>query len=366
MSRLSRRAILIFLASAAVGVCRLADAATPTAGASADKAAPASKPAAKFEPSVRIHLSPSLVNAALIVAVRKQFFEDEGLKLDAQIALAPPSLAIQLISGGKIDFSATNPSSGTNNAILRGSSMVALSSAASIPRDRPVSGLMISEKLWSEGVRTIKEFKGRTLNIFPSLDSTSGRVVSLLMQRAGMDFRRDIRVQEWSDNQLLTQAFLGGAVDNFYATEPIATVARIQGKARFLASSTDVIAGGVALLMWGNSDFVKANPETTVRVLKGHLRGVKYFNDAFKSKWTKNADVLEILEKETKVKTDMLKQVGWSDYAEDGLIDIEDLQATMRYFKELGTTKDIIPLERWIDQSYVKEAVKRLKGEGKL
>ncbi len=49
-------------------------------------------------------------------------------------------------------------------------------------------------------------------------------------------------------------------------------------------------------------------------------------------------------------------------FPSDGRINVDTLSKGMNYFKERGSIKQLIALERYLDHSYLEEALKQLGG----
>ncbi len=326
---------------------------------------PTTVSAQEFAKKFNVSASSAVVNAQLFVALKKGYFADEGLEPEIEKAQIPPPMAIQLMTGGKIDIALFNPSAGSNNAIVKGAPIIAIAGGAIVPAGRPNTALLVSDKLWKEGVKSLADLKGKTINFFPALDSTSGLAVTLLLQKGGLR-PTEVELKGWRDLGPLMQAFEGGVVDIAYAFEPMKTVIMKKGNVHSLGSSTDVLPGSVAILLWANSNWLKKNEETTIRFLKAYLRGISYYTKAYESGFAVNSDVLDILAEYTKTNPALMREIGLSAYPEDGRINKPSLQKFMDFIKDLGTTEKIAPIDSYINERYVLEAYQRLKREGKI
>lgn len=301
-------------------------------------------------------VGPSVATAPLQIAVAKGFFAANNISINVA-PTTPPSQTIQLLIGGKLDIALASPGAALNNAVAGGAPIVMLGSAASVPSDtaKPNAGLLVSEKAWNSGIKSIADLKGKTINITPSLQSASGLAVAKLLEKGGLKLS-DVRTQDWTQQPQLVQAFDNGAAPVSWVLEPALSSEQKNHGAHMLGSAADVIPNSPALSILANKKWVDAHPDATVDFLRAYLQGVQYVNEGLSSNWAQNADALNVIAKSTGMSVDSLKGIAFSQFPADGKVNPSDIAELISFVKDLGSIKKVVDPSTYIDLSYIEKA----------
>jgi ABC-type nitrate/sulfonate/bicarbonate transport system substrate-binding protein len=128
----------------------------------------------------------------------------------------------------------------------------------------------------------------------------------------------------------------------------------------------EVRDGTISTYVLSNRDWVKANPEATVRLLMARIEGGRIYTQAQDSGWKDPPWVAELILRYLKIGPEVLAQAKGNKISVDLRFDISRAQEAMEFFQSVGSITQIVPVESYIDQSYVIEANARLQKEGKL
>lgn len=363
----SRRAGLLSVAATVSLLLALAGCQAPADTASSPTPSSSATPVGPLEP-ITIPINASIPSAPIYVALEKGYFEDEGLTVSTVPNLSPAQQQQTLVAG-TLQFALTSAGSGTNNAALEGNPLVWVASGALVPGpDGANAFLLVTDAAWKSGIRTVKNLKGETVNIFPGKNSPSGYAVTKMAAAAGLVEGEDYQIRDWGNKNDLRAALIAGSVSNGYFTDPDATLVLTQTDAHSIGSSADVIEGIMSTPLIGNRAWVESHEVETLRFLRAYLRGVSDVMDGLENSW-KGSDVPAIVAKYANVEPDLMEKVGWSLYHRDGGFtksNISALKDEMEFFKGLGSIETIVEPKTYIDSSYVTSAYEELKAEGKV
>jgi ABC-type nitrate/sulfonate/bicarbonate transport system substrate-binding protein len=300
----------------------------------------------------------SIATTPLQMAVAKGFFTEHNIELEVAPS-TPPSQTIQLLIGGKLDIALASPGAALNNAIAGNANLVMLGGAASVPSDaaKPNSGLLVTDKAWQGGVKSVADLRGQTIHITPSVQSASGMAAAKLLEKDGLKLS-DVKTQDWTDQPKMVQAFEAGSADIMWALEPALSSLQRKG-AHLIGSGSEVLPGSPALAIVANRKWVEANPDATVDYLAAYLQGVKYVNDGLESGWSSNADTLDVLSESTGMPVEGLKGIAFSEFPADGKVDPKAVEEIVNFMRDLGSVKTVVDPNTYIDQSYLDKALEQ-------
>ena len=363
INMLDRRAFLglgVGAAAAALAACTTTPAATPIpkpAAPSAPKVAPAT--AAFQGASIDAVIGSFMGQAPWIIAHDLGFFEDESIDIDlAWGILGGSSSWIQLLSGNQIQLTITSIGGALLNALDRGAEITAVAGSVTFHRDFGAASLLVSDKLWNEGVQKTEDVKGRKVGLGFPLGSASDWVVNEAFRQAGINYQTDVERVQFSDTSVLRDAFIGGTMDIVFLGEPQRTTLINEGG--HVLVGDEVLHGMTGVVALMRNDWIEANNEGAVAVLKAYLRGVRRYSSAQKDGWKMDKEVADVLMERLKMTEEILFQTRGEYTPDDGAINIDAVRAQMEYQKALGLIEAPKPTEQWIDLSFVEEANRRL------
>ena len=190
------------------------------------------------------------------------------------------------------------------------------------------------------------------------LGSASDWVVNEAFRQAGINYQTDVERVQFSDTSVLRDAFIGGTMDIVFLGEPQRTTLINEGG--HVLVGDEVLHGMTGVVALMRNDWIEANNEGAVAVLKAYLRGVRRYSSAQKDGWKMDKEVADVLMERLKMTEEILFQTRGEYTPDDGAINIDAVRAQMEYQKALGLIEAPKPTEQWIDLSFVEEANRRL------
>jgi NitT/TauT family transport system substrate-binding protein len=149
-------------------------------------------------------------------------------------------------------------------------------------------------------------------------------------------------------------------VDAALMIEPLIWSAAQRNIGRVFVSSGTVDPGAQVAVVMYSSEFAK-NRDAATRYMVAYLKGVRDYYDAFIGK--KNTDAaVDILVENLSLK-DRKVWVGAEPHHTDlnGKVNVAHIKAQAAFYKKTGSVSGPVPdIDKYVDMSFVEEAVKRL------
>jgi NitT/TauT family transport system substrate-binding protein len=160
------------------------------------------------------------------VAHEKGFFRKYGI--DSEVITIRPNLSVVALHAGEIDYS------WMTGTVIR-------AAARGIPLKLVTIGLKSSfhTLVARPNFQSISELRGKKIAI-SNIGATDDLVARALLQKAGLDPRRDVAVMSMGGSETRYQALLAGQMDAATLSLPHSVIAKQQGF-RFLGSAGDVL-----------------------------------------------------------------------------------------------------------------------------
>ena len=197
------------------------------------------------------------------IAEEQNFYADEGL--DARILSGVrTATSVQMLVGGTVDATQTiGPT--TLAAILRGVPL----KIVMVFNDKPSYWLYAKK-----GIRTFADLKGvRISSSTPG--STNDRLLKIVLERNGIDWKRDLQIVYIGTSDVVIKALLSGSIDAAVLSHPGNLIAKDAGFTEVASFEKEVgaLTGGVAV----NESFLQKRRDTAVKFLRATLKGLKFF-----------------------------------------------------------------------------------------
>lgn len=271
---------------------------------------------------------------------------------DVYIERAIPPLAERLarIVDGDIQFSFINPSGALNQAVLDGLPLVAVAAATTLNKRYPLGAIVVSERWWADGVRTLADLRGRTLHVPFGWDSGAGRAVWAHLEHVGLDPRRDVEIVFHPGAPELGARFLRGEIDAMQNADPQIAAARLRAGAHVLVHGEELADGETANLVMMNRDWVAAHEAETAALLAGYRAGVGRYLAAQAAGWDSDPEVRAVLLR-LNIDEEILGAMPGPYVDPAARIDRASVQRAMEQFQRMGVVERIAPLDAYIAES---------------
>lgn len=297
---------------------------------------------------VTIGMVPVLIYGPVLLAHEKGYFQDQGIDSEL-VSLAGGADMVTLTASGEFDIGIGGAGPAFFNAIERG---IDLKIIAPLHFERPpqATPLMVSKERFENGELTsVTDLEGKKVAV--NARGATEYWLDQALRTEGLTIE-DIDLQElpFSD---VPAALESGSLDASMLSEPLATQAERNGIAVRLAD--DFIADFQPTFVYVNPDFAAEHPDLVTSFLVAYLNGCR---DLSRDDWDTEEN-LKLLERQTGVDQDLIKDSARTYCEPNGEIQVDDLATLQDFFGERGLLEydDSLDVESIIDRTYLEQAL---------
>lgn len=285
----------------------------------------------------------------LWVGAKMGFFDRQGLDVDL-VVIRASDVGIQALAGGSLDI-AGSAADAPIAAIERGLDLVMIGGI--------INGLTQSI-MAAKKFKSYNDLRGATLG---AISLTSGVTFALkhVLKVKGLEYPRDYKLLVIGGSPQTYAALTAGQIDGAALSLPLNYAAEELGFneiGRFM----DVIPNYQLASLSVKRSWADKNKPVLVRFMKSMAQTFRWIHQ--------NKDrAVEFLAREMKLKPEHARR-GWEFYTEtrmwhpDGDLNVDGLQVVTKIYAEQTQLKGPVPnATKYVDQSYLKEALKELGGQ---
>jgi ABC-type nitrate/sulfonate/bicarbonate transport system substrate-binding protein len=290
--------------------------------------------------------SKTLGYSPLWVAWRQGFFEKNGLDVQVVLMSGADKSVMALVGGST--YSAAGAADAMMTVVDQGLDLVSVGGV--------INGLthMI---LGAKKFKTYEDLRGATVGS-SGLTSGTAFVLRKVLKAKGLEFPRDYKLLNVGGSGPSMTSLASGRIDAAIVAIPLSYEAQELGL-NVIGRVVDVIPDYQLTVLTVKRSWAEKNRPIMVRYMKSMVQAMRWLYD------NKEAAV-DFLAKEMKLKPQHARQ-GWEYYTENkiwnpnGEINIEGVKTVIQINAERAQTKGPLPPPaKYIDQSYVQEALKEL------
>jgi NitT/TauT family transport system substrate-binding protein len=300
-------------------------------------------------------------SAPLFIGVEKGFFKEFGVEPELVFFQAAAPIATAL-AAGQIDVGATGLTAALYNIVLGGQQLWIVADKGREWPGYPLIGIVAQTELWDAGVRSIPDLKGKRIGI-TQVGSTFHYQLGNILERYGMKLD-DVRFVPLQAMPATVQALKGKQVDAIMVPQPFAGTAEAQGFGRIMAWAGDLHPWQVAAVFYSGG-FARDRARA-VAFMKGYVKASRYYHDAALvqkdgriAPGANYDEVVRITAQYTGARPEIIK-LGLPFQDRSGRLLVTDIERQMKWWKANGFIKEMLPLRRIVDTSFVEEAAKGL------
>ncbi len=303
---------------------------------------------------IKVAHVPSVLFAPLYVAIEKGYLKEQELDIKLEVVRAGQD-AMAMVATGELDAAVGGFSAATFNAIGRGLAIKVVASMGTQPQKGWPSPFMVRKDLLEAGViKTMADLKGKRVAIAGGGGSTGSYWVAIKLREVGLTLK-DIDIVNMTFGDMVI-AFKTKAIDAAMPPEPFSSRIRADGTGDIFGPPNTPGASAVGVVY--GEDFIKKRPEVGRRFMTAlvkavrEIQGPKYYDE----------ENLNIYAKYTRMPLDTLKRIDKYDFHPDLKPDVETLMDLQKLFIAQGFIRysEPLPPERWVDDSFVRNAVGQL------
>ena len=290
--------------------------------------------------------SKTLGYSPLWVAWRQGFFEKNGLDVQVVLVSGADKSVMALVGGST--YSAAGAADAMITVVDKGLDLVAVGGV--------INGLthMI---LGAKKFKTYEDLRGATVGS-SGLTSGTAFVLRKVLKAKGLEFPRDYKLLNVGGSGPALAALASGGIDAAIVAIPLSYEAGELGL-NVIGRVNEVIPDYQLTVLTFKRSWAEKNRPLVVRYMKSMVQAMRWLYD------NKEA-AISFLSKEMKLKPQHARQ-GWEYYTTNkiwnpnGEINVEGMKTVIQINAERMQTKGPLPPpSKYIDQSYVQEALKDL------
>jgi NitT/TauT family transport system substrate-binding protein len=312
--------------------------------------------------TVKVGVLDSLGEAPIFIAIKRGYFEAEGLKIEL-VSFADTATMVAPLSAGQLDVGVGAPTAGFFNAVARGIPLKLVGDKGRNSAGHGFNALVIRKDLVDSGkVKSLRDIKGLKIGS-PSRMSPVEIELDAGLRAEGLSLD-DVQVEQVAFPEMIA-AMGSKAIDGAMMIEPLVALAVSNGVAvRFRGVDVMYPDYQTAGVLYG-AEFPKAHAEAAKRWMVAYVRGIRDLLDAEKERGAKWAEVVDLLVANTRVRNrQVYERVAMPGFDPDGYLNLETIKDSIDWFEKRGVVKVKPAMASFVDYQYLEYAHARLGRKG--
>jgi NitT/TauT family transport system substrate-binding protein len=292
--------------------------------------------------------------SVFFVGMDKGFFQAEGIKIKPIWFKSAQPVTVAT-SSGDLDVAGAGTVAGLWNSIGGGMKIRVVAGRAWEWPGYRLTGLLTSAKSYEEGIRTIKDLKGKRVGI-TQFGSTFHYNFGKMVEKLGMSIK-DFKLVALGGVSSMRDTVLTNQIESAFLVEPFITPLVKDNKVKVISWVGDELRYNVGVVIYGEK-FIK-NREAAVAFMKGYLKSCQYYYDNGLMKKDPKAynEILSIIAKYTEEKPENIA-ISMAYNVRNGEIDAAEIQNQLDWWHANGLVEKKLASADVIDASFLKEALK--------
>lgn len=285
----------------------------------------------------------------LWVALKRGFFEQQGL--EAQIILMRGGdKAVQALVGGSVYATVSTPDV-TIGAVEQGLDVVMIGGMSNVSTHMVIGG---------KNYKTYEELRGATIGS-SGLASGVAFLLKRVLKAKGLEYPRDYKLINVGGSPLALAALSSGQIAGAMLSIPTSYAAEEMGF-HVIGQAAEVVPNYVLSAVSVRRAWVEKNRALLIRFLKSMVLAMRWLHE-------NKGPAIDLLVEELKLKPEHARR-GWEYYVgyrvwdPDAGINTEGIKTVIQIYAEQTQAKGQMPgPEKYVDQSYLMEAIRGLGGK---
>ena len=311
--------------------------------------------------TVRVGTAQSASDAAIYIADKKGYFEEQGIQLEL-IPFRSAAETVPSLGSGDLDVAGGSPSAGMYNAVARGLDLTNVADKGSHPPGQGYSALLVRRELVDSGqFNGFEDLQGLTIGI--AAEGTSSEIDAVVpLREAGLTLN-DVQPEYLAFPDHVS-ALENGSIDASSTTEPSVTQAVQSGAAvRWVGADEFYPYQQVATIIYG-PDFVEQGDLAT-RFMVAYLKGARDYNDALEEGRIQgpNADeIISIIAEYSNITDpELISDMVAAGIDPNGELNVDGMEGDLQTWKDQGLLEnEDVTAEQTVDTSFIDAAVEEL------
>jgi NitT/TauT family transport system substrate-binding protein len=373
MQRLVR--LLLLLLTTGCATPAIAPTAPPTA-VSSPAAKPAASPAAAASPSpapaaapsgprkqIKVGALPTIGNAPVIIAQQRGYFESEGLEVEL-VSFASGAEIVAPLGTGQIDAGTSiTPSAGLVNAVARNVPIKIVASNGTIKANRNIADIVVRKSLQPGNDPIDLKSLNRPIRAAAAAEGLVPHAILLReAEKAGLSFS-DVNMT-YLPLPDINVAMTNAQLDIAASGEPLITIGVQQGIYSRWKRMADLYPDMPYSNVVFGPNLLEKDRDAGERLIRGYLRGVRDYEDAFTKGKDRDAIVgmlAEPLRTPAPLFQALQEQGGLAFIDPDGSVSVAPLAPMLDVWTRTNAVQQPgFDVSRLVEPSFATAAVNRL------
>jgi NitT/TauT family transport system substrate-binding protein len=306
------------------------------------------------ETTVKIGIARSTSNAAELMALKRGYFKEAGIKLEWD-DIDTTANVIALLAQNQYNIVAGGISAGIFNALEKNLPITMLADRVSTPIGH---NLMLRPDL-KDTVKNFKDLKGKVI-ASNGQGSVSTYEVGKMLEREGLTIADvDLKVIPFTQMGI---AFRNKAIDAAIVIPPFVWQLEEQGLAVPFGDVDKLVQPQpmtIAVIM-ANTDWIKAKPDLVEGYVTALLRGARDYCNAYHGGANRHEIIDELVSSGTEPRRELLEKYPWPARSPNGAINAASMLDINAWYVTNKLSGQKFPVERVVNSSFIDEANKKL------
>lgn len=295
-------------------------------------------------------------DAGIFIALDKGYFAEQGLTVSPErFGVGADQMA--LLGAGRLDVASGAPSPTLFNAVSRGLPISVVADKGSLRKGFGFNVLVVRKALIDSGqYKGLSDLRGRVIA------APTASVVNfedyLILKKGGLT-PRDVTIEDIGF-QDQPAAMANGRIDAAVMVEPFGTATESRGVGKIVMTLDQLLPDFQVALIYYNTSWARAHSDDARRWMVAYVKALRYYNDALHNPQIRD-DVITILAAHTPIKERAVyDKMVWPGFNPDGAVAWRGLLDYERWLLNERQITEFVAPARFLDQSYVENAVKML------
>lgn len=295
-------------------------------------------------------------SAVLFLGADKGYFKEFGIDPEFVYFQAAQPIAVALASGD-IEAGATGLTAGLYNIVAGGVHIWIVADKGREWPDHNLTALLVRKDLYDNGVRSMRQLKGRKVAV-TQIGSTFHYNVGRYLEKEGMA-PGDVELVPLQGLPALNDALSAKRVDAVATAEPFVSRLEASGAGVTIVQTGDTFPWQIATVMYSEK-FAKDRARA-VAFMKGYVKASRHYFDAVVAKKSGPAfdDVVAITARYTGVGPDLIRK-GFPYQDRNGRLMRGDIGRQTEWWYAQKLLKAPVPEKDIVDESFLREALQAL------
>jgi len=296
-------------------------------------------------------------SAVLFLGQEKGYFREFGIEPEFVFFQAAQPIAVALASGD-IEIGATGLTAGFYNVIAGGVPVWVVADKGREWPDHNLTALLVRRDLWDQGVRTLRDLKGRKIGV-TQIGSTFHYNIGNFLDKEGMA-QGDVELAPLQGLGAISDALAARRIDAAMTAEPFVSRIETSGTGVTIMSVGDALPWQVAVIMYSGT-FAKDRARA-VAFMKGYVKASRHYVDAVirQKSGPRYDEVVAITAKYTGARPELIRK-GFPYQDRDARLLQGDVGRQLAWWWRQKLIKAPLTEKDVVDESFLRQALREMK-----